>query len=237
MSKEPNIKIAPASGRLGVLIPGMGAVSTTFIAGVEAVKRGLGQPVGSLTQLGTMRLGKRTDNRAPPIKDFVPLAPLECLSFRDVGYLRGQRLRGCRPRQGTGRSAARAVKEPLAAIRPMPAVFDHEYVRRIDGPNEKTEQDQKGTRGSADAGYPRLQGEERLQPAGDDLVRLDRSASIKPAAVHQSLEAFEEGLAENDPDIAPSQIYAYAALKLRRAVRQRRPKPDHRYSGAARPGA
>ena len=81
MAKQANVTIAPADGRLGILIPGMGAVTSTFIAGVEAIKRGLGEPVGSLTQLGTVRLGKRTEGRTPRIKDFVPLAPLECLVF------------------------------------------------------------------------------------------------------------------------------------------------------------
>ena len=100
MSKQPNAIIAPAAGKLGILIPGMGAVATTFIAGVEAVKRGLGVPVGSLTQLGTIRLGKRTENNTPKIKDFVPLTPLECLDVRSLGHFRRQRLRSSRTSQG-----------------------------------------------------------------------------------------------------------------------------------------
>ena len=137
LSKQPNVTIAPADGKLGILIPGMGAVTSTFIAGVEAVKRGLGEPVGSLTQLGTVRLGKRTENRVPRIKDFVPLAPLECLSFgawdifEDNGYEAAVRA------NVLDRTLLDQLKEPLSAIQPMKAVFDHDYVKRIHGPNVK----------------------------------------------------------------------------------------------------
>ena len=105
---KDNVQIAPADGKLGVLIPGMGAVSTTFMAGVEAVKRGLAQPVGSLTQLATIRLGKRTDGRSPLIKDFVPLAGLNDLVFRRLGHFRRQRLRSRGQRASAGAVAAGA---------------------------------------------------------------------------------------------------------------------------------
>ena len=207
------MKIAPAAGKLGVLIPGMGAVATTFIAGVEAVKRGLGVPVGSLTQLGTVRLGKRTDNNVPKIKEFVPLTPLECLEFgawdifEDNAYEAAQHAKVLEP------ALLDQLKEPLSAIQPMKAVFDKNYIKRIDGPNVK-------------AGANRMEMAEELM---EDIRSFKRTRNCsrlvmiwcgstevfhKPAAVHQSMEAFEEGLRKNDPDIAPSQIYAYAALKL-----------------------
>ncbi len=214
MSKQPNVTIAPATGRLGVLIPGMGAVSSTFIAGVEAVKKGLGEPIGSLTQLGTIRLGKRTEGRTPRIKDFVPLAPLECLSFgawdifEDDAYEAASRAKVLEP------ALLEQLKEPLSAIQPMRAVFDSDYVRRIDGPNRKKAASKMEL---AEA----LMDDIREFKARNGCTRLvmiwcgSTEVFHKPAAVHQSLAAFEEGLRKSDPEIAPSQIYAYAALKLR----------------------
>ena len=142
MPAKENVQIAPAQGKLGILIPGIGAVSTTFIAGVEAIKRGLGMPVGSLTQLSTVRLGKRTEGRSPKIKDFVPLAGIEDLVFggwdiyEDTAYESAVNAKVLEP------SLLAQVKEPLSAIKPMQAVFDPEYVRRINGPNVKS----KGTK-------------------------------------------------------------------------------------------
>ncbi|HMF76315.1 MAG TPA: inositol-3-phosphate synthase [Bryobacteraceae bacterium] len=214
MEKGKNVTIAPAAGKLGILIPGMGAVTSTFIAGVEAIKQGLGQPIGSLTQLGTIRLGKRTDGRTPKIKDFVPLASLECLEFgtwdifEDDGYEAAVRARVLEA------PILEKLKEPLSAIKPMKAVFDQNYVKRIHGPNVK-------------AGANKMELAEALM---DDITEFKRSHGCsrlvmiwcgstevfhKPAAVHQTLASFEDGLRNNDPDIAPSQIYAYAALKLR----------------------
>ena len=213
MSKQPNVKIAPATGKLGILIPGMGAVATTFIAGVEAVKRGLGVPVGSLTQLGTVRLGKRTDNNVPKIKEFVPLTPLECLEFgawdifEDNAYEAAQHARVLEP------ALLDQLKEPLTAIQPMKAVFDKNYIKRIDGPNVKS-----GANGmeKAEALMEDIRHFKRTRNCSRLVMIWCGSTEVfhKSAAVHQSMEAFEEGLRKNDPDIAPSQIYAYAALKL-----------------------
>ncbi|HEX4810713.1 MAG TPA: inositol-3-phosphate synthase [Bryobacteraceae bacterium] len=214
MSKQPNVTIAPADGKLGILIPGMGAVTSTFIAGVEAVKLGLGEPIGSLTQLGTVRLGKRTENRVPRIKEFVPLAPLQCLSFgtwdifEDNGYDAAVRANVLE------RLLLEQVKEPLSAIQPMKAVFDHDYVKRIHGPNVKT----SGTKmDKAEALMEDIREFKRRNNCNRLVMIWCGSTEVfhKPAAVHQSVESFEEGLRNNDPDIAPSQIYAYAALKLR----------------------
>ncbi len=213
MSTQSNVTIAPASGRLGILIPGMGAVATTFIAGVEAVRRGLGVPVGSLTQLGTIRLGKRTDNRTPKIKDFVPLAPLECLSFGGWDIYEDNAYEAAVNARVLDAALLENLKDTLSAIKPMKAVFDHEYVKRIDGPNKKT-------------GANKMELAEALM---DDIREFKKTNGCsrlvviwcgstetfkKPTAVHQSLSSFEEGLRNSDSDIAPSQMYAYAALKL-----------------------
>jgi myo-inositol-1-phosphate synthase len=207
------MNIAPAKGRLGILIPGMGAVASTFIAGVEAVKRGLGHPVGSLTQLGTIRLGKRTENRVPLIKDFVPLTPLECLSFGTWDIFEDNAYEAAVRARVLERPLLDELKEPLSAIRPMPAVFDHNYVRKIDGPNVKqgkTKMDQAQALMNDIQEFKRTNGCSRLVMIWCGSTEVHH----KPAAVHQTLEDFEKGLAENDPDISPSQIYAYAALKL-----------------------
>ncbi len=214
MTKQGKVTIAPADGKLGILIPGMGAVTSTFIAGVEAVKQGLGAPVGSLTQLGTIRLGKRTEGRTPKIKDFVPLAPLDCLSFGGWDIFEDNAYEAATRAQVLDRPLLDQVKQPLSEIRPMKAVFDHEYVKKINGPNVKS-------------GASKMELAEALMQDIEDFKRRNNCARLvmiwcgstevfhKPAPVHQTLAAFEEGLYKSDPDIAPSQIYAYAALKLR----------------------
>ncbi len=214
MSKQGNVRLAPADGKLGVLIPGMGAVTSTFIAGVEAVRKGMGSPIGSLTQLGTIRLGKRTDGRSPKIKDFVPLAPLDCLAFGGWDIYDDNAYEAATRAKVLDGPLLDQLKEPLSTIRPMKAVFDHEYVKRINGPNLKT-------------GANKMELAEALMQDVRDFKRDNNCSRLvmiwcgstevfhKPASVHQSLAAFEDGLRKSDPDIAPSQIYAYAALKLR----------------------
>ena len=213
MPTNENVRIAPADGKLGVLIPGIGAVSTTFMAGVEAVKRGLGVPVGSLTQLATVRLGKRTEARTPMIKDFVPLAGLDDLVFggwdifEDTAYQAATNAKVLEP------SLLEQVREPLEKIKPMKAVFDHEYIKRIDGPNVK----KGGTK------------MDKAQMLMDDIREFQKSTGVartimiwcastevfhRPSEVHQTLKNFEAGMMKDDPEIAPSQIYAYAALKM-----------------------
>ena len=214
LSKQGNVTIAPADGRLGILIPGMGAVTSTFIAGVEAIKLGSAQPIGSLTQLGTVRLGKRTEGRTPRIKDFVPLTPLECLSFgtwdifEDNAYEAAERAKVLEP------ALLDRLKQPLSAIKPMKAVFDHNYVRRIDGPNVKSGANKMEL---AEALIEDIQDFQRRNSCTRLVMIWCGSTEVlhKAAPVHQSITAFEEGLRKNDPEIAPSQIYAYAALKLR----------------------
>jgi myo-inositol-1-phosphate synthase len=213
MSKQGNVTITPADGRLGILIPGMGAVTTTFIAGIEAVKRGLGAPIGSLTQLGTIRLGKRTENRTPKIKDFVPLTPLECITFGTWDIYEDNAYEAASRARVLDQTLVDQLKEPLSAIQPMKAVFDHEYVKRIDGPNKKSAANKMDL---AEAVVADIQEFKRRNNC-TRLVMIwcgSTESFHKSAAVHQNLQSFEQGLRNSDPDIAPSQIYAYAALKL-----------------------
>jgi myo-inositol-1-phosphate synthase len=206
-------RIAPADGKLGILIPGIGAVSTTFMAGVEAVKCGLGEPIGSLTQLGTVRLGKRTDARTPRIQDFVPLAKLDDLVFggwdifEDTAYEAAVHAKVLEP------ALLEKLKEPLHAIRPMKAVFDSEYIKRITGPNVKD-------RGSKMDKAEMLMEDIRQFQESTGASRLvmiwcgSTEVFHRSGAVHQTLKDFECGLQKNDPDIAPSQIYANGAPNL-----------------------
>ncbi len=213
MSKQGNVTIAPADGRLGILIPGMGAVTTTFIAGVEAVKQGLGEPIGSLTQMSTIRLGKRTEGRTPLIQDFVPLAPLQCLSFGTWDIYEDNAYEAAVKAQVLESSLLDKVKQPLSAIKPMRAVFDHDYVRRIDGPNVKSAASKMEF---AEALMDDIR-DFKTRNGCNRLVMIwcgSTEVFHKPAAVHSSIGEFEKGLRRSDPDIAPSQIYAYAALKL-----------------------
>jgi myo-inositol-1-phosphate synthase len=213
LANKDNVKIAPAEGKLGVLIPGMGAVTTTLIAGIEAVKRGLGKPVGSLTQMATIRLGKRTEDRSPMIKDFVPLASLDDLAvgcwdiFEDNAYEAAVRAGVLE------RTLLDPLKDTLSAVQPMKAVFDHNYVKLIDGPNVKvapTKMDKAEMVMDDIRRFKDRTGASRLVMLWCGSTEVYTEAS----AVHQSVKSFEQGLAQNDPAISPSQIYAYAALKL-----------------------
>ena len=202
-------KVAPATGKLGVMVVGLGAVATTFIAGVEAVRRGLAKPIGSLTQMGTIRLGKRTDNNAPRIKDFVPLADLNDLVFTGWDIFEDNVYESAAHAKVLDKEMLAQLKPYLETIKPLPAVFDQYYVKRLHGTHVKTG---KNKRDLAE----QLKADIRTFKKTVDRVVMIWCASteifIEPAAVHQSLEAFEKGLENDDIAIAPSQIYAYAAL-------------------------
>jgi myo-inositol-1-phosphate synthase len=209
--KQPS-EIKPADGKLGVLLPGFGAVATTFVAGVETARQGLAEPFGSLTQMNTIRLGKRTDERTPLIKDFVPLTDLEDLVFGawdpipDNGY----------------ESAVNAgvlhkenhldpIKDFLSSIKPMPAVFDTGYVKKLEGPNTKTGDTKRDL-------AEQLRADIRSFKEENGCARLvmvwcgSTEIYVRPSAVHETIESFEKGMDENHADIAPSQLYAYAAI-------------------------
>ena len=203
--------IAPAVGKLGVMMPGMGAVATTFVAGVEAVRRGLAQPIGSVTQMGTIRLGKRTEGRSPKIKDFVPLAGLDDLVFTGWDIFPDDMYTAACKAGVLDRELVETIKQFLQSITPRPAGFDRTYVRKLDGPHVKTgkikmdlaEQVREDIREfKASSGATRLV-----------MIWCGSTAVFQtPSAALQSVEAFEEGLEANDPNISPSMIYAYAAL-------------------------
>ncbi len=205
-------EVQPAEGKLGVLLVGLGAVSTTTIAGVESMRRGLTKPIGSLTQTATIRLGKRTEHRAPMIKDVVPLADLDDLVFgawdpipddaydsaRHCGVLQAEHLE--------------PIADFLRSVKPMPAVFDKHYVKKLDGTNVKT-------------GANKLELAEQLradirsfkEENGCDRLTMVWAASteifMKPSPVHDTVESLEQAMKDNDPAIAPSMLYAYAALQ------------------------
>lgn len=212
MPIEKGADIAPAKGKLGVLLVGLGAVSTTFIAGVEAVKKGIAEPIGSLTQMGTIRLGKRTDNRVPMIKELVPLAQIEDLVFGAWDIFPDSAYEAALQAGVLEKELLTKLKGPLQKIKPMKAVFDQSYVKRLSGTNIKT-------------GTNKL---DLAQQLIDEIAawkkrnRCSRLVMIwaastevflKPHAVHKTIDSFETAMRENHKAIAPSMIYAYAALK------------------------
>ncbi len=207
-----NVKIAPAEGKLGVLTPGVGAVTTTFIAGVEALKRGLGLPIGSLTQMATIRLGKRTDGRTPKIKDFVPLADVNDLVFGGWDIFEDNAYEAATNAGVLEPALLSQLKEPLSAIQPMKGVFYPEYVKRLHGTHVK----QGGSKmDHAQAVMADIEDFRKKNNCSRMVMVWCGSTEVyhTPAACHQSLKDFECALQKNDPEISASQIYAYAALK------------------------
>ena len=214
MALKKGVDVKPASGKLGILMPGMGAVATTFIAGVIAIRKGIGQPVGSLTQLGHIRLGKRTDGNSPAIKDYVSLAKLEDIAFGGWDIFS----------ENAYQAAIKAgvldkhehlepIRAELEAIKPMTAVFEQAFVKKLNGPNVK-----KGTSKMHLAQqlmedikqFKATNGCDRLIAVWCGSTEVYRT----PTDVHSSLAKFEAGLEASSDDIAPSQIYAYACLKM-----------------------
>jgi len=203
-------KVAPATGKLGVMVVGLGAVATTMIAGVEAVRRGLAKPIGSLTQMGTIRLGKRTDNKTPLIKDFVPLADLDDLVFTGWDIFADNVYEAAAHAEVLDKPTHEKLRPYLEQIKPMPAVFDQHYVKRLHGTHVK-----KG-RNKRDLAEQVMADIRNFKQTVNRVVMIwcgSTEIFLEPSAVHESLAAFEKGLESNDPGIAPSQIYAYAALK------------------------
>ncbi len=211
MQTNTSSKIKPATGKLGILTPGLGAVATTMIAGVEAIKRGSAKPIGSLSQMGKLRLGKRSQNRLVDIKNFLPLANLEQIVFggwdiyTDNAYESAKNAKVLEPAQ------LEALRPALEKIKPMPAVFDPEFIKRITGPNVKKG---KNKMDLAD----QLRADIRNFVRENDLTRVvmvwcaSTESYITLGDVHSTIEKFEAGLRNSDPGIAPSMIYTYAAL-------------------------
>jgi myo-inositol-1-phosphate synthase len=204
--------IQPADGRLGVLLVGLGAVASTFIAGVEHARRGSGVPVGSLTQMGTIRLGKRTENRSPLIRDFVPLANLDDIVFgawdpiADNAYEAALKC-GVLDRY----EHIEPIADFLKSVSPMPAAFEQHYVKRLNGPNVKTGTKMEMTE--------RIREDIRTFKSANGCDRLvmiwcaSTEIFMEEGPDHRDLESFEAALGDNDATIAPSMLYAYAALK------------------------
>jgi myo-inositol-1-phosphate synthase len=202
-------KVAPATGKLGVMVVGMGAVATTFIAGVEAVRRGLAKPIGSLTQMGTIRLGKRTDNKSPLVKDFVPLADLNDIVFTGWDIFEDNVYEAAAHAKVLEKETLEQLKPYLETIKPMPAVFDQYYVKRLNGTHVK-----KG-KNKRDLANQLIADIQAFKKTVDRVVVIwcgSTEIFLEASAVHQTIEAFEAGLENDDIGIAPSQIYAYAAL-------------------------
>src|ERR1700726_4345643 len=210
-ASKPNGSMEPAKGKLGVMIPGMGAVATTFVAGVEAIRKGLAKPIGSLTQMGTVRLGKRTDGRSPKIKEFVPLAGLNDLVFTGWDIFEDNMYAAARNAGVLERDLLDKVKGRLSAIKTMKAVFDHNYVKKIDGPNVK-----KGKNKLELAEQLRQDIRDFKKSSGASRLVTIWGAStetfIEPSAAHQSVKALEKAMKENDENIAPPMVYSYASL-------------------------
>ena len=206
-------QIQPADGKLGILLPGLGAVATTMIAGVIAVNKGISQPIGALTQMGSIRLGKRTENRYPLIKDFVPLADLGNIAFGGWDVYSDNVFEAASKAKVLEPGLLQAIKPELESIVPMKAVFDQSYVRNLNGTNIK----EAATK--YELAIAVMNDIENFRDANNcNRVVIVWCGStekyIEESEVHQTIELFEEGLKNNDPAIAPSMIYAYAAIKL-----------------------
>src|SRR6266404_276961 len=203
------VGIGSAEGKLGILLVGLGAVSTTLVAGVEAIKRGISQPIGSLTQMGTIRLGKRTDNRSPLIKDFVPLASLDDIVFGAWDIFHDSAYDAAMNAGVLDKDLLNQLSEPLASLKPMAAVFEQNYVKRITGENVKS------GRNKMDLAEQLIQdiADFKVKNNCDRMVMVWAASTeiyIEESEIHRSLEALEKAMYDNDPLVAPSMIYAYA---------------------------
>ena len=212
MTTPPSPTVQPATGKLGVLTVGLGAVATTLIAGVELVKREQSKPIGSLTQMGTIRLGKRTDGRSPLVKDFVPLARLEDIVwgawdvYPDDAYVAASRAGVLE-----GGKHIESVSDALRDIRPMAAAFERQYARNLEGEHTKGEIGKRAMLNEIREDINRFRDEKKV----DRCVMIWCASTeifIEPGPAHMDLESFEAAIDANDPTIAPSMLYAYAAI-------------------------
>jgi myo-inositol-1-phosphate synthase len=209
--KNP-LKIEEPAGKLGILLVGLGAVSTTTIAGVFAIRSGLSKPIGSLTQMGTIRLGRRTEGRSPLIKDFVPLAGLDDVVFGGWDIFEDNTYEAAKTAGVLDAELLEKIRPELEQIRPMPAVFDQRYVKRLDGPNVKKG---RNKRELAEA----LREDIRAFKADNKLDRLvlvwcgSTEVFLTETGAHADIASFEKALLASDDSIPSSMIYAYAAIK------------------------
>ena len=206
------VQIAPARGKLGVLLVGLGAVATTTIAGVCAIRKGLAPPIGSLTQMGTIRLGKRTEGRSPKVNEFVPLADLNDIVFGGWDIFEEDCYAAARTAGVLENGQLDRVRGELEAIRPMPAVFDQRYVKRLHGPNVKKGKNKRDLAEQVITDIRTF----KERHACDRLVMVWTGSTevyMKEAPVHASVTSFERGLEQSDESIPSSMVYAYAALR------------------------
>ncbi|MEL6866823.1 MAG: inositol-3-phosphate synthase, partial [Bacteroidota bacterium] len=211
MKEQPNI--AKPKGKLGVLLPGLGAVATTFIAGVIAIRKGLALPVGSFTQMGTIRLGKRTENRSPKIKDFIELAGLKDMVFGGWDIFEDDVYEAAVHAAVLDRGLLDSIKKDLKKVKPMKAVFNKEYVKKLDGRFVKRGRTKMALAKALMKDIANFKKENKCTR----LVMVwcgSTEIYLEETKVHKTIAAFEEGLKNNDPNIPPSMIYAYAAIKM-----------------------
>jgi myo-inositol-1-phosphate synthase len=207
------VDIAPPAGRLGVLLVGLGAVSTTTIAGVLAVRKGFAKPIGSLTQMGTVRLGKRTEGRSPKISEVVELARLDDLVFAGWDIFEEDCYAAARTAGVIEPSLLDKVRPELEQIKPWPAVFDQRYVKRLDGPNVKKGRNKRDLAEQLMEDITRFKVENGIER----LVMIwcgSTEAFMTESAAHASMASFERALEDNDPAIPSSMVYAYAAIRM-----------------------
>ncbi|MDX2475015.1 MAG: inositol-3-phosphate synthase [Candidatus Krumholzibacteria bacterium] len=206
------IQIKPATGKLGILTPGMGAVSSTFIAGVHAIRAGLRLPIGSFTQMGHIRLGKRAEDRQPLVKNFVPLTELQDIEFGGWDIFPDSVYDAAVNAGVLEKELLDQLKPELEQIKPMTAVFDQYYVKKLEGTHVKS-----GTKWELAQALMQDMKNFKKEKGCDRLVMVwcgSTEIYLQPGEVHQTVAAFEQGLKDDDKDIAPSMIYAYAAIKM-----------------------
>ncbi len=206
-----NTTIASPTGKLGIMMPGLGAVATTFIAGVYAIRRGIAKPIGSLTQMGTIRLGKRTDKRVPLIKDFVELAGLDELVFGGWDIFDDNVYLAARKAGVLERDLLDEIRFDIEEIKPWKAVFDQNYVKKLSGDNVKQGANKYDLAQMLMEDIQNFKESQRL----NRMVMIwcaSTEVFLQQDPVHQTLSSFEQAMRDNHPAIAPSMIYAYAAI-------------------------
>jgi myo-inositol-1-phosphate synthase len=208
----PGIEIKPPEGKLGVMLVGLGAVTTTFVAGVEAIKKGLSKPIGSLTQMGTIRLGKRTEKRAPVVKEFLPLHSLEDMVFAAWDIFEDNAYEASLKAGVLERQDLESVKQELESLKPMRAVFDQNYVKKLSGDHVKSA---SSKRELINLLIEDIQEFKKKHELTNTVIIWCASTEIfiQTGEIHQSLDVFDRAIDSNHPDVAPSMLYAYAALK------------------------
>ncbi|MBD3224176.1 MAG: inositol-3-phosphate synthase, partial [Caldithrix sp.] len=211
MENKEGFQIKDVKGKVGVLLPGLGAVSTTFIAGVIAIRKGLAEPIGSITQLNHIRLGRRDEQRNPLIKDLIPMVEMDNIYFAAWDLFEDNAYESAINAGVLEKTLLDQIKDDLEAIKPMKAVFDRNYVKKLDGPHVKKGQTKYDL-------FEALREDIRNFKKAHHLDRLvmvwtgSTEIFIKKSDVHMSKAAFEKGLKDNHPQIAPSMIYAWAAI-------------------------